>query len=157
MKLGFSTLGLLNVLAGTSLGLAIGIGGYTFVYARGSSYLSNDPAACANCHVMNDWYGAWMKSSHHAVAGCNDCHTPHDFFGKYLTKATNGFHHSMAFTTGRYPDAIRITPRNHAIAQESCIVCHASVVEDVTALSRPCKVGLDMPCSRCHGSVGHPF
>lgn len=33
-------------------GLAVGVGGYTFVYARGASYLTNDPAACANCHVI---------------------------------------------------------------------------------------------------------
>jgi cytochrome c nitrite reductase small subunit len=157
MKRGFLTFGLVNVLLGLGMGLALGVGGFTFVYAKGFSYLSNDPAACANCHVMSDWYGAWMKSSHHAVATCNDCHTPHDFFGKYLTKATNGFHHSMAFTTGRFPDVIRITPHNRAIAQQSCAACHASLVRDVNALSRPGMSGTDMPCSRCHGSVGHPF
>ena len=35
-------------------GLAIGLGGYTFVYAKGYSYLLNDPDACANCHIMRD-------------------------------------------------------------------------------------------------------
>ena len=34
------------------LGVVVGLGTYTFVYAKGYSYLSNDPAACANCHVM---------------------------------------------------------------------------------------------------------
>jgi len=28
-----------------AVGLALGIGGYTFVYARGAAYLTNDPAA----------------------------------------------------------------------------------------------------------------
>ncbi|HEX6063808.1 MAG TPA: NapC/NirT family cytochrome c, partial [Longimicrobiales bacterium] len=59
------------------LGMAIGIGAFTFVYARGSSYMTNDPAACANCHIMSEHYAAWTKSSHRAVAVCNDCHAPH--------------------------------------------------------------------------------
>jgi cytochrome c nitrite reductase small subunit len=33
-------------------GAMIGIGAYTFIYAKGYSYLTNNPAACANCHVM---------------------------------------------------------------------------------------------------------
>jgi hypothetical protein len=33
------------------VGVAFGLGAFTFVYARGASYLTNDPAACANCHT----------------------------------------------------------------------------------------------------------
>ena len=65
-------------------GLIFGAGTYTFHYAEGTSYLSNDPAACANCHVMNDYYAGWQKASHHHVATCNDCHVPHDLLRKYL-------------------------------------------------------------------------
>ena len=72
-----------------SIGLAAGVGGFTFVYARGASYLTNDPAACANCHVMDEYYAGWMKSSHRAVATCNDCHTPPGLVPKYATKASN--------------------------------------------------------------------
>ena len=57
-------------------GLAVGIGGYTFVYARGASYLTNDPAACANCHIMREQYDGWTAGSHRAAAACNYCHTP---------------------------------------------------------------------------------
>jgi hypothetical protein len=32
---------------GGLFGLAAGVGGYTFIYARGASYLTNDPKACA--------------------------------------------------------------------------------------------------------------
>jgi formate-dependent nitrite reductase cytochrome c552 subunit len=35
---------------------------------------TNDPAACANCHVVKDQYDGWLKSSHRAVAVCSDCH-----------------------------------------------------------------------------------
>ena len=65
------------------LGIVIGLGAYTFIYAKGYSYLTNNPAACANCHVMQAQYDAWQKSSHHSVATCNDCHTPHNLIGKY--------------------------------------------------------------------------
>ena len=34
------------------VGLLVGIGSYTFYYAQGASYLSNDPRACVNCHIM---------------------------------------------------------------------------------------------------------
>ncbi|MBI4509575.1 MAG: hypothetical protein HY698_08050 [Deltaproteobacteria bacterium] len=31
------------VILGVAVGLAAGIGGYTFIYARGASYLTEDP------------------------------------------------------------------------------------------------------------------
>src|SRR5579871_1360364 len=37
-------------------GGALGTGAYTVHYAEALSYLSDDPAACANCHVMRDPY-----------------------------------------------------------------------------------------------------
>src|SRR5688500_18755253 len=94
------------------LGLVLGIGGYTFIYARGASYLTNDPRACANCHVMEEQFSGWIASSHRRVAVCNDCHTPHDPIGKYVTKARNGFWHSFYFTVGGFHEPIQITARN---------------------------------------------
>jgi len=100
----------LPIVAASTLGMLAAVGGYTFLYAKGYSYVTNDPAACANCHIMEDHYRAWMKSSHRAVAVCNDCHTPPGFVSKYTTKAINGFNHSLAFTTGRFSR----TPPDHA-------------------------------------------
>ncbi|MGH7473570.1 MAG: NapC/NirT family cytochrome c, partial [Candidatus Methylomirabilales bacterium] len=60
--------GIEALVIGTAIGLAVGIGAYTFVYAKGASYLTNDPAACANCHIMREHYDGWSKSSHRAVA-----------------------------------------------------------------------------------------
>ena len=134
------------------IGLAAGVGGFTFVYARGYSYLTNDPAACANCHVMEVYYSGWLASSHRSVATCNDCHTPHNLVPKYATKAWNGFWHSFAFTTGRFPDPIQITPRNRRIAQASCHQCHSQIVD---AMTGPHADG-GPSCVRCHGTVGHP-
>ncbi len=131
-----------------ALGLAAGLGAYTFVYARGGSYLTDDPRACANCHVMEEQFDGWTKSSHRSVAVCNDCHTPPGLFAKYGTKALNGWHHSFAFTTGRYPDPIRITPRNRAVTQASCRKCHAPLVASITH-------GSELDCLVCHRNVGH--
>jgi cytochrome c nitrite reductase small subunit len=59
---------LLAVVIALAIGTALGLGGFTFVYAKGYSYLRNDPNACANCHVMRDHLDAYVKSSHRAVA-----------------------------------------------------------------------------------------
>ena len=99
------------------IGTALGLGAFTFVYAKGASYLSTDPAVCANCHIMGEHYAAWQRSSHRAVAGCSDCHMPHNFVGKYLAKASNGFWHSLAFTTGVFPDPLQIKPHNRVVTE----------------------------------------
>ena len=61
------------------------------------------------------------------MAGCNDCHTPHNVLGKYAVKARNGFWHSFYFTTGRYPDPLRITEGNRKVTEEACRSCHAEI------------------------------
>jgi len=141
------------VVLGLALGVAAGAGAYTFGYARGASYLTNDPAACANCHVMGGYYDAWIKSPHRSVAVCNDCHTPHSLLPKYFTKASNGWHHSVAFTTGRFPDVLHIRPRNLKITEASCRHCHDAIVQAIDAA--PEHTGGAISCVRCHASVGH--
>jgi cytochrome c nitrite reductase small subunit len=141
------------VLAGTAMGL----GAFTFVYAKGASYLTNDPSACANCHIMSEHYSAWQKSSHRAVATCNDCHTPHDLVGKYTVKAKNGFWHSFYFTTGRYPDPLRITESNRRVTEHACRYCHTEVTDAIEhgVGAREGDAGGAMRCARCHDDVGH--
>ena len=140
------------IVLGAAIGLAVGVGGYTFVYARGASYLTDNPAACANCHVMREQYDGWIKSSHRAVAVCNDCHTPPGLVPKYATKASNGFWHSFAFTTGRYPDPLRIKAHNRVIAEEACRKCHRAIVD---AIDPPHRPGAGAACLACHHAVGH--
>lgn len=142
---------LLAVALGLALGSAIGIGGYTFAYAKGAAYLHDDPAACANCHIMTEQYDGWRKSSHHAVATCNDCHTPAALVPKYLNKASNGFWHSFYFTTGTFPDPIRIRPANRQVTENACRNCHASLVESIETPHAD-----SLQCLTCHNSVGHP-
>ncbi len=130
-------------------GVAVGVGGYAFAYARGTSYLGNDPATCANCHVMSGHLEGWQASSHHQVATCNDCHTPAQPVSRYVVKAENGWHHSMAFTAGGFPDVIRARPESRAVIEGQCRHCHAAIVASMTMGSD------DVSCLRCHDTVGH--
>jgi cytochrome c nitrite reductase small subunit len=133
------------------LGILFGLGAYTFNYAEGTSYFSNDPGSCVNCHVMRTQFDGWNRSSHKAVATCNDCHTPHDFVGKWAVKGINGWNHSLAFTTGNFPEPIRIKQFNAQIAQANCVECHQTLVSQIHS-SEPAQ---DRSCVVCHGNVGH--
>ena len=131
----------------------MGLAGFTFVYAKGGSYLSNDPQACANCHIMQEHLDGWIRASHRTVATCNDCHTPPGLVSKYWVKASNGFSHSFAFTTGWFHEPIRITPRNHEVAENNCRGCHQDIVSAIEANSSKHP---RTSCIRCHTDVGHP-
>jgi cytochrome c nitrite reductase small subunit len=135
------------------VGMLAGVGGFTLQYAEGFSYLSEDPEACINCHVMVPRFESWQKSSHHAVATCVDCHLPGDFVGKYLAKGWNGYRHSAAFTLQNFHEPIQITERNGRILQASCIDCHREFVHDIVegGTTDPDAVR----CVHCHRSVGH--
>lgn len=136
---------------GVSIGLAVGLGAYTFIYAKGGSYLMNDPASCANCHIMQEQYDGWLKSSHRLAATCNDCHTPPGTIAKYLTKASNGFWHSFAFTTGKFHDPIQIKPHNLKVTESACLKCHDEITDAIHTSGN----GEPLSCVRCHRSVGH--
>jgi cytochrome c nitrite reductase small subunit len=140
------------LLLAVTLGVLVGVGLYTFGYAQGASYMTDNPAACANCHVMREQLEGWMKSSHGKVAVCNDCHTPPGFTAKYTTKAINGFFHSLAFTTGRFPEQIYITKRNFDVTESACLKCHEEIVEGIQGTRGH---GEDVSCISCHRTVGH--
>jgi cytochrome c nitrite reductase small subunit len=134
------------------VGILLGLGLFTFSYAEGTSYLSSDPDACANCHVMWDQHASWTASSHASVAGCVDCHLPHPTIPKWISKAENGWFHSVGFTLQNFPEPIRIKPRNRAIVQRNCVSCHTGMVHEML----PATVrGESVSCMHCHLDVGH--
>jgi len=148
--LSFAPLGIWLALAGL-FGGVVGLGGFTFSYANGLSYLSNDPKACVNCHVMREQFDGWNRGSHKHVAVCNDCHTPHDFIGKWAVKGLNGVRHSTALTFGGFPEPIRITPLNRTVTEHTCLYCHGPLVEEIS--HQDAKDPTD--CLTCHAGVGH--
>jgi cytochrome c nitrite reductase small subunit len=143
-----------GIILGVALGFAIGVGAYTFVYAQGYSYLTDNPAACANCHVMNDQYSAWLKSSHRNAAVCNDCHTPPQYDANYKTHARKGFWHSYYFTTGWFEDNIRISEHGFEVTEKACRKCHQEIVDAIEAPHAAANES-QLSCIRCHRSVGH--
>ena len=58
--------------------IAIGVFIYVITISKALSYLSSDPKACINCHVMNTQYATWQHSSHAQRATCVECHLPRD-------------------------------------------------------------------------------
>ena len=140
------------------LGVFAGASAYTFSYAEGLSYLSNDPKACVNCHIMREQYDGWQKAAHHAHATCNDCHVPHDFIGKYFAKAEHGWRHSKAFTLQDFHEPIQITPADRDIVQDNCRRCHmdltSEIVQHAVGPGAPEDSGR-IDCTHCHAAVGH--
>ena len=46
---------------GAPLGAALGIGLFTVAYAKALSYVSDEPEACVNCHIMREQYEGWLR------------------------------------------------------------------------------------------------
>lgn len=140
--------------------------GYTFHNANGLSYLSDDSAACNNCHVMNDVYANWRKGTHGTVvsnkprATCNDCHLPSEFVSKWIAKAQSGVSHAYAFTfkLDELPQHFDATATSKAAVQANCIRCHsqvASVVVNPTTKPDDAHSNSALQCASCHAGVGH--
>lgn len=125
-----------------------GLGAFAIDYGEGLSYLSADPEACANCHIMRPRLESYLKASHHTAATCVDCHLPRSFFPKYIAKARNGWNHTVAFTTGRFHEPIVIKPYNSRVLQENCHACHGTLVHDLV-------IAGDLRCVHCHVDAGH--
>jgi cytochrome c nitrite reductase small subunit len=143
-----------GLLVSAVAGIPIGLGLFTFTFAEGPSYLSDDPKACVNCHIMRDEYDGWQKASHHAVATCNDCHVPHELVGKYLTKGRNGIWHSYYFTFQNFHEPIQISDPSARILRTNCLKCHRELMSEVAG-----HIGTfgepSMDCLRCHAASGH--
>lgn len=148
----FSRTGLACLL-GIPVGLLAGFGIFTFNYAEGLSYLSADPKACMNCHIMRSQFDSWQKGSHHGAAVCVDCHLPHDFIGKYMAKSNNGYHHSKGFTLQDFHEPIMIKPGNSRILQDNCLRCHEGMTHNLVAGATTDPQSVE--CVHCHRSVGH--
>ncbi|MDD4505024.1 MAG: cytochrome c nitrite reductase small subunit [Sulfurospirillaceae bacterium] len=142
--------------------IAIGLFIYVINVSKALSYLSSDPKACINCHVMNTEYATWQHSSHAERAGCIDCHLPRDnMVNKYVAKARDGFNHTVAFTFNTYKNAIKISDDGAKRVQENCISCHASIVStlvkdsDLNHKFDDPSVATGRRCWECHKGVPH--
>ena len=135
------------------MGIFLGASLFTFYFGQGFSYLSKNPRACANCHIMSEQFASWQKSSHKAVAGCIDCHLPSGTMAKWGAKILNGYNHSAAFTLQNFHEPIRIHARNRRLLQANCVRCHSSLVAGM--MNRVPADGDERRCAVCHRQVGH--
>lgn len=143
----------LRVAAFCSAGVFVGLSGYVFHLSEAASYLSDDPTACINCHIMTPQYATWRHSSHARVTTCNDCHVPHDSAArKYWFKMKDGARHSFLFTFRMEPQVIRATRESHEVIQENCVRCHGDLVGNART---PIGHDFDRACMDCHREVPH--
>lgn len=127
--------------------------------SNATAYLSDDPKACINCHVMFPQYETWQHSSHRDKAVCNDCHVPHDSaVKKYLFKAQDGLRHSAIFTLRQEPQVIRMHQAGQAVVQQNCIRCHETVLDASDLIHGQYQAylaGDAKLCWQCHREVPH--
>ncbi|MFW5706911.1 MAG: cytochrome c nitrite reductase small subunit [Bacteroidota bacterium] len=143
----------------TLMGILTGLFLLVVHVSNATSYLSDEPETCINCHVMYPYYASWAKGSHGHEATCSDCHVPQDnFFRKYKTKASDGLWHATVFTMRWEPQVIKIRSHGTNVVQENCIRCHLDLVEmtslvevtgDMAAMNKG-KV-----CWDCHEETPH--
>ena len=159
-------------------GVAGGVGAFVFHISRATSYLSDAPETCMNCHVMTAQYLTWQHSSHAEVATCNDCHVPHTSLpAHWAFKAKDGLWHATVFTMQWEPQVIRLSRGAISVVEQNCRRCHAEVIRDVSGekgtgtfcakhraptegwSGRPGKRCLspfpDLRCWDCHREVPH--
>ncbi len=135
-------------LGGVILGMLV----MTARISEAFSYISDDPKACENCHIMTTQYATWERSSHREVATCNDCHVPHEnIVRKYAFKAKDGMRHTFMFTFRLEPQVIRAIPASKQVIYDNCLRCHQQ--EQLSQLNLLCTSGRN--CSECHSMVPH--
>lgn len=145
--------------AAISMGAFLGLGFYVLKLSNATSYLSDDPKACINCHVMMPQYLTWNKSSHREVASCNDCHVPHNnVFNQYYFKAMDGLYHSTIFTFRAEPEVIKAREASAEVIQNNCIRCHDNRITDpkiAATVENHDFHRTDRTCWECHREVPH--
>lgn len=107
------------------LGAAAGAAMVVARIANATSYLSDAPETCINCHVMTNSYATWQRGSHARDAVCNDCHVPHaNPVATWAFKGYDGTKHSYVFTFRLEPQVLRLSEEAVHVVQANCVRCH---------------------------------
>lgn len=140
------------------LGIFTGFVVLLFHLSKAGSYLTNDPEACVNCHIMSPHYATWSHSSHRESATCNDCHVPrNNLINTYYFKAKDGLRHATIFTLRKEPQVIFIRDEGRDVVQKNCIWCHGNLMAKLNmGWSDQNDVHeTDRLCWECHREVPH--
>ncbi|MBI3110002.1 MAG: cytochrome c nitrite reductase small subunit [Ignavibacteriales bacterium] len=141
------------------VGVLCGLGLVILHTSNAASYLSDEPAACMNCHVMAPQYATWQRGSHGRFTVCNDCHVPqNNVIRKFAFKANDGLRHSFMFTFRLEPQVIHVKEAGITVLQENCIRCHANLVNQgslVEVTGENAGHGAGKLCWECHRETPH--
>lgn len=131
------------------VGAAVGMAFVTVRISNMTSYLSDSPRTCMNCHVMTDAYASWQRGSHGRVTTCNDCHVPHSSpLSKYAFKAMDGTRHSAVFTLRKEPQVLVLSHRAVPVVQQNCLRCHQNQFEMIRLAD-----STQQTCWNCHTNI----
>lgn len=141
-------------------GLLVGGGGLFLYLLRAHTYLTDDPAACVNCHIMAPYYATWSHSSHSRDATCNDCHVPHlNAVQKWVFKGLDGMKHVAAFVTFSEPEVITAQSMSSQVIMNNCIRCHTQLNTEFVKTGQIdymiAQTGGGKACWDCHRDVPH--
>lgn len=135
------------------------MGVYILRISHATSYLTDDPQACVNCHIMIPQYVTWQHSSHGEVATCNACHVPHNnIFNQYYFKAKDGLYHATIFTLRAEPQVIQALEPSQEVIQSNCVRCHQDQVTDpkmASFVEDHHSFRTDRTCWECHRGIAH--
>jgi cytochrome c nitrite reductase small subunit len=142
-----------------TLGFLAGSALFAFRVSKATSYLSDEPKTCVNCHIMAPQYATWNHSAHREVTNCNDCHVPHNnIVNKFYFKAKDGMRHSVIFTLRNEPQVIFIHEAGQEVVHNNCIRCHEQTLLDPKMdFNRDdfYSSRTDRKCWECHRETPH--
>jgi len=141
-------------------GIICGLGGYSVYASRATSYLSDDPATCTNCHIMGPYYATWTHSSHSRNTTCNDCHVPQgNTVKKWFFKGMDGIRHATVFTMRGEHQVIQATDASASVIMDNCIRCHQQLNTEFVKTGKisyhQAMEGAGKACWDCHREIPH--
>jgi len=111
--------------------------------------LSGSSTFCGSCHSMEYAQGRWRVSKHKQFA-CVECHMPHtNIVSRVFYKARAGLNDFIHESLRAYPAFIVLSSKAKSIADNNCLRCHYSTVEN-TPMARN-----EHGCTHCHRYVIH--
>jgi len=139
------------------LGFFTGIFLFLVKVSNATSYLSDDPRVCINCHIMTPQYSTWAHSAHRSITDCNACHVPHNnVINKYRFKAIDGLRHSTVFTLRNEPQSIYIREAGREVVHDNCLRCHTSLFSDGPGMPEEAMNDRrERECLDCHRNTPH--
>ncbi len=141
------------MLVGAFTGLVL----FLMKISNATSYLSDDPRVCINCHIMTPQFATWSHSAHRSITDCNECHVPQDNpFRKLYFKANDGLRHATIFTLRKEPHSIYIREPGRRVVHENCVRCHESLFSDGPGRPEQAMALMrERECLDCHRYTPH--